>query len=101
MGRGDLALHGGGVEFVIIGGPASVLHGSAYVTADFDLSYSRANENVQRLITVLTPLHPRLRHASKNVSLFMRVRADQAQISNLATDIGEFDLFGELTALVD
>jgi predicted nucleotidyltransferase len=31
------ALHQQGVEFVIIGGLAAVLQGSAYVTADLDL----------------------------------------------------------------
>lgn len=30
------------VEFVIIGGAAAVLHGSAYVTGDLDICYSRS-----------------------------------------------------------
>ncbi|HJX09463.1 MAG TPA: nucleotidyltransferase, partial [Candidatus Binatia bacterium] len=35
------ALYDQGVEFVIIGGAAAVLHGSAYVTGDLDVCYSR------------------------------------------------------------
>lgn len=35
------ALHDQGVDFVIIGGAAAVLHGPAYVTADLDICHSR------------------------------------------------------------
>lgn len=35
------ALYDQGVEFVIIGGAAAVLHGSAYVTGDLDVCYSQ------------------------------------------------------------
>jgi len=41
------ALHDQGVNFVIIGGAAAALHGSAYVTADPDICYSREKENLR------------------------------------------------------
>ena len=55
------AFHQEHVEFVIIGGLAAVLQGSAYVTADLDLCYSRKRENLEKLARALTPFHPALR----------------------------------------
>jgi len=49
------ALNQQGVEFVIIGGLAAVLQGSAYVTADLDLCYSRKAENLGKLAKALDP----------------------------------------------
>ena len=43
------AFHQEKVEFVLIGGLAAVLQGSAYVTANLDLCYSRKRENLEKL----------------------------------------------------
>ena len=51
-------LVGAGVEFITIGGVASILHGSARATYDVDLVYSRNEENIQRLASVLAPYNP-------------------------------------------
>ena len=43
---------GGGVEFIVIGGMAGTLHGSAFaafVTQDLDVVYPRQRENIRRL----------------------------------------------------
>lgn len=53
------ALVDAGVEFVIIGGCAAVLHGSAYITND--VCYSRKGDSLRRLASALAPFHPRLR----------------------------------------
>jgi len=37
------------VDFVVIGGLAATLHGSAQVTYDLDICYSRASANLRRL----------------------------------------------------
>jgi hypothetical protein len=55
------ALHQEQVELVIIGGLAAVLQGSAYVTADFDLCYSRKRDNLEKLARALSSFHPLLR----------------------------------------
>ena len=34
-------LTGGGVEFIVIGGVAGTLHGSAFITQDLDVVYAR------------------------------------------------------------
>jgi predicted nucleotidyltransferase len=51
------ALYDQEVEFIIIGGASAVLHGSAYVTADLDICYSREKENLKRLAAALAPFN--------------------------------------------
>lgn len=53
------ALHAEEVKFIIIGGAAAVLHGSAYVTADLDICSSREKENLEKLVSALAPFHLR------------------------------------------
>lgn len=94
------ALHGEGVTFAIIGGAAAVLQGSAYVTADFDLCYSRAKENLASLAKALAPFHPSLRGAPKNLPFRLDADALRSGLNlTLATDVGDLDIFGEVTGL--
>ena len=53
-----------GVNFVVIGGYAATLHGSAYLTRDLDICYERTPENMKRLVSALRPYRPRLRGAA-------------------------------------
>jgi predicted nucleotidyltransferase len=53
------ALYDQEVEFIIIGGAAAVLHGSAYVTGDLDICYSREKENLKKLATALAAISHR------------------------------------------
>ncbi len=46
-----LALVAEGVEFVVIGGMAGVLHGAPIATKDLDIVHRRTPENVGRLLT--------------------------------------------------
>ncbi len=94
------ALHSEGVEFVVIGGAAAVLQGSAYVTADFDLCYSRAKENVERLAKALAPFHPSLRGVPENLPFRLDVGALRSGSNfTLVTDVGDLDIFGEVKGL--
>ena len=43
----------GKVDFILIGGMAAILHGSARVTLDVDLVYDRSAANLERLAEVL------------------------------------------------
>ena len=52
-----------GVEFIVIGGFAATLHGSARVTRDLDIVYRRSDENQTRLARALAGLEPYLRGA--------------------------------------
>ena len=46
--RAFTALVDGGVEFVIVGGLAATVHGSARLTHDLDVVYTRSRENLER-----------------------------------------------------
>jgi hypothetical protein len=51
------------VEFIVIGGVAAAIHGSAHVTFDLDVLYRRTSDNIHRLALALEPLSPYLRGA--------------------------------------
>jgi hypothetical protein len=92
------ALTDGRVDFIIVGGVAGVAHGSARLTQDLDVVYSRLPENIRRLAAALAPHAPYLRGAPPGLPF----RWDEATIRRglnftLATDLGDLDLFGELT----
>jgi len=42
----------GGVNFVVIGGYAATLHGSAYLARDLDICYERTPENIEWLLSI-------------------------------------------------
>ena len=48
----------GNVKFIIIGGVAAVVHGSARATFDLDVVYSRKSENIRHLVQTLKPYAP-------------------------------------------
>ena len=53
----------GSVKFIIVGGFAGTLYGSAVPTRDLDIVYSRDHGNVRRLVEALAPHAPYLRGA--------------------------------------
>ncbi|MBI2212632.1 MAG: hypothetical protein HYU52_03220 [Acidobacteria bacterium] len=53
----------GGIDFIIVGGVAATAHGSARLTSDLDVVYSRDRENLNRLVKAVAPLEPYLRGA--------------------------------------
>jgi predicted nucleotidyltransferase len=88
-----LQLHG--VEFVVIGGQAAVLHGSPIPTFDVDLSYRRTNHNLQRLATALKSLNPTLRGAPPDLPFLLD--AQSLALGNnftFNTSLGPLDLLG-------
>jgi hypothetical protein len=98
FGRLLAALVGGDVEFIIIGGVAATAHGSAHVTADLDIVYSRGPENVARLAHALAPLSPYLRGAPPGLPF--RFDADtiwRGLNFTLVTTAGDLDVLGEAT----
>lgn len=55
------ALVAGGVEFIVVGGIAAVLHSAPSSTRDLDIVHARDAENVERLMAVLDQLDARVR----------------------------------------
>jgi predicted nucleotidyltransferase len=91
------ALADAGVEFVIVGGLAATVHGSARLTHDIDVLYRRAPENLERLAAALAPHAPYLRGAPPGLPF--RLDADTLQRGlnfTLTTRLGPLDLLGEM-----
>ncbi len=91
------ALSNGGVEFVLVGGVAGNVHGSARLTYDLDVVYSRSHENIRRLAETLRPYTPYLRGAPPGLPFVF----DEGTIRNglnftLTASLGDFDLLGEV-----
>jgi hypothetical protein len=84
------------VEFIVIGGFAATAHGSAHVTVDLDVVYSRTAANIDRLVRALEPLDPYLRGAPPGLPFrFDGDTVRQGLNFTLMTRAGALDLLGE------
>ena len=87
-----------GVEFILIGGLAGVVHGSARATYDVDVLYSRTKENMQRLADALAPHEPSLRDSPADLPFTWDARTIRGGLNfTLTTKLGDVDLFAEVT----
>lgn len=94
------ALASSGVSFVIIGGVAATVHGSARLTSDLDVVYERSPANLQRLVTALLPLEPYLRGAPPGLPFKFDSETLRRGLNfTLTTTAGPLDLLGELTGV--
>jgi hypothetical protein len=85
------------VDFIVIGGVAAFAHGSARLTTDLDVVYSRATDNLARLATALEPFHPYLRGAPPGLPFRLDVGTIRRGLNfTLDTDLGGFDILGEV-----
>jgi hypothetical protein len=86
------------VDFIIVGGLAANAHGSARVTTDVDVVYSRTRSNLARIVKALTPLKPYLRGAPPGLPFDWGVETLHAGLNfTLTTTAGPIDLLGEIT----
>jgi hypothetical protein len=91
-----------GVEFIVIGGQAETLMGSARVTYDVDLCYRRTKDNLSRLAAALKELKPTLRGAPRDLPLVLDAQA--LALGNnytFETYLGKLDLLGWVEPLGD
>lgn len=90
------ALGAAGVRFVVIGGVAMAVHGSAHVTTDIDLCYARDSANLGALAASLAPHKPSLRGVPEDVPFLWDARTLRSMVNfTLRTDIGDVDLLGD------
>jgi hypothetical protein len=88
------------VDFVLIGGLAMIAHGSAYITKDLDICYSRTPVSVAALVHALGTLHPRLRGAPADLPFRFDPPTIQAGLNfTLTTDLGDVDVLGEIAGI--
>jgi hypothetical protein len=100
MACGDLraalrTLSEGQVQFIVVGGVASVLNGAPVNTFDFEIVPSRDEENVARLLRVLDVVDAIYREPTR------RITPDASHLSspghqNLTTKYGPFDVLGTI-----
>ncbi|GAA1537641.1 hypothetical protein [Nocardioides humi] len=84
-----------GVEFVVIGGYAAVLHGASRPTSDVDVTPERSGENLARLADALGALEAKIRVDGLEEGLpFSTDATALAGISvlNLTTRYGDLDI---------
>lgn len=91
------ALAGGGVDFIIVGGFAGTLHGSAIPTRDLDIVYSREPGNIERLVGALSAHSPYPRGTPPGLPFRWDRDSVRAGLNfTLITDLGAIDLLGEI-----
>jgi hypothetical protein len=83
------------VQYVLIGGMASIHHGSPFPTEDVDITPERSKENLDRLSSVLTEIDAKIRTLSEPEGLPFSHNASSladAGVWNLVTKYGDFDI---------
>jgi len=86
-----------GVEFIVVGGTAGILHAAPVTTQYLDIVHRRTPENVVRLMGVLTKLDAVMRYDLANRSLrpTPEMLLGRGQV-NLSTTLGPLDPLCEL-----
>jgi len=85
------------IDFILIGGKAATLHGSARVTFDTDIVYERSKTNLRRIAEFLKPHEPYLRGAPPGLPFKLDVPTlDHGLNFTLTTQLGDLDLLGEV-----
>src|SRR2546425_11341265 len=86
-----------GVEFIVVGGQAEWLFGSARPTFDVDLCYRRTRDNLKSLAIALRRIQPSLRNAPGDLPF----QIDEQSLAlgcnfTFDTPLGDLDLIGYL-----
>ena len=91
-----------GVEFVIVGGYAAVVHGATIVTIDVDVCCRFTTANLLKLQSAVADLHPVHRLTPQHLPLKLTARKCRG-LKNLylATDLGVIDCLGEVLGIGD
>lgn len=87
-------LHAHGVDFVVIGGYAAVIHGSPILTNDVDVTPERDPANLERLSKALRELDAKVRAEGLDPMPFSHDGASlaRADVWNLTTTYGDLDV---------
>jgi hypothetical protein len=84
------------VDFVVVGGIAAVVHGSAAITRDLDITYATDSGNLERLARVLVALGATLRGVTDDVPFVPDGRTlRRTRVLTLDTPDGWLDLLAQ------
>jgi predicted nucleotidyltransferase len=87
------ALVARGIRFVVVGGVAATIHGSARYTNDLDICYATDAVNLQRLVELLTEWNAYLRGVEQGLPFILDVQTFSiTPLLTLVTTHGDFDL---------
>ncbi len=91
-----------GVDFVVVGGFAGVVHGCTYVTQDIDICCDFSRDNLNALHEAVRDLHP-VHRMTPNRKAFEVNEQTYGQFKNLYldTDIGQLDCMSLIDGLGD
>lgn len=91
-----------GVDFVVVGGYAGVIHGSALVTNDVDVCAVLTPDNVEKIRAALADVHPIHRITHQRLSFLEHPASGQA-LKNLylETDEGIIDILTHILGVGD
>lgn len=96
------ALSRAGVDYVIVGGTAAVLHGSATATYDLHILMQFSLTNCERLLGALRPLQPRYAHLPAKPPLALSpIELTKLENLYLQLTLGRLDVLGSLPPLTD
>lgn len=89
-----------GVRFVVIGGVAATIQGSARFTNDIDICYDPAPDNLERLARLLGRWHAYLRGVEPGLPYVMDARQlRNTPVMTLTTDRGAIDIFDRVAGV--
>jgi predicted nucleotidyltransferase len=92
-----------GVDYVVIGGLAAVLHGSVIATNDVDICIFAVDESFQKIVAAFADVHPRYRMRPDHPRVTPEHPWLKLGLKNfyLLTDIGQLDILGEVPGIGD
>jgi hypothetical protein len=93
------ALNAAGVDYVVVGGFAAMMHGSQRVTKDLDIVYHTQSSNLKNLCNVINALEPRLLVLGKPEGEPMKLTPEFLKnhpMLQLLTSSGPLDLLKEI-----
>ena len=93
-------LRDAGIEYVVVGGLAANVHGSPRITADVDICYDPASENLERMARLLASWHAYPRGVAPGLPFTMDARTlRNAPVLTLVTDLGDLDVMDRVAGV--
>jgi hypothetical protein len=90
------ALNADGVEYLVVGGAAAVLHGAPVTTQDLDIVHRLSPENIGRLQRCLSRMHAVVREPGSRGLVPDQSMLQAGGQVRLLTDFGPLDVLGRL-----
>ena len=90
------------IRFVLVGGVAAAVHGSARFTNDLDICYDTASDNVDRLVALLRDWKAYLRGVEPGLPFILDARTFRTTpLLTLTTTMGAIDLLEQVSGVGD